>query len=153
MSTSMGHEQAMRVMAERARNSELRQWQVRKGELLRSGIPMFFSLLNDHVKSNADEFNSSLGLSADSGLQVFGSDLYIALSKKTAPVFLRKVALIASTERVRITTEIVDGLRAPEITVRECLFDVTEDGTIELDRQDFYSFGNGLFSEATARFR
>jgi|SRR5580693_7481700 hypothetical protein len=148
-----GKEHAERILAARREESEQRQWQIRKGEILKSGIPVYWSRLCDYLKTSANDFNSSLGLTGDSAIQVYPCETYVMLTKKSSPVFLRKVSLFPGTERVRVTTEIVLGLHQPNSTTEEYLFDVRLDGTIELDRKDFCTFAKDVFADAAALFR
>ena len=147
-----GKEYAERILSARAQDSEQRQWQIRKGEILKSGIPVYWTQLCEYLRAQAKDFNSTLDVSEDFGLVVYACDSFVTLTKKSSPVFLAKVSLL-STERVRVTTETVVGLRPPDTVVHEYLFDVRLDGTIELDRKDYCTFAKDVFGAAAALFR
>ena len=147
-----GEEHAELILSARKDDSDQREWQLRKREILKDGIPVFWSALCKLLKSKTDGFNSKLGITGDSGLQFYPCDSYVTLTKTQLPKFLGKVSLIPGT-RVRITIETVRGMRQPEVNTEDYLFDVRSDGTIEVNGKDFHTLADELFSAAAVFFR
>ena len=147
-----GEEHAERIISARKEDSGQREWQIRKGEILKDGIPVFWSAFCKYLKSKAEGFNSKLGITGDSSLQVYDCDSYVTLTKAQLPKYIGKVTLIPST-RARIATETERVMRQPEFTTDDYLFDVRVDGTIELNGKDFHTLADDVFSAAAAFFR
>jgi len=147
-----GEEHAERVLSARRQQSDQIQWQIRKGEILRSSIPLFLSQVAEYLSVNAEAFNSRLDLTGDSALQIYACDSYVTITKKSSPVFLGKLSLISGTERARLTAEIVAGLRQPQTVTTEYLFDVRPDGTVELNGMNFCTFAKSLLDRAARLF-
>jgi hypothetical protein len=148
-----GKEHAERILSSRKEESDNRQWEIRKGEILKSGIPEFFSLVCDCLKRQIQDFNSTMNVTEDWGLQFFGCDSYLTITKKSSPIFILKAAIIPD-ERVKITTQVFGSRTSSEPTQRHYLFDVSKDDQepIVLNGNGFYQFSMDLLSESVSRF-
>ena len=147
-----GKDYAERILSIRQDASDQQQGQIRKGEILKSGIPDFFSQLSDYLKKQTRDFNFTLDVSDDHGLHFYGCDAYLTLTKKSSPVFILKAAIMH--ERLKITTQVFAPRVSSEPTERYHVFSVSklDSETTDLDGKGFYQFGEDLFSEAVAHF-
>jgi len=148
MEDILGLEEAARVSASRDRAASAQAWQIRKGEILRSQIPVFFSAMGERIKTAAADFNGELGLDGDHGISVHLSERTITIRKTQGVVFLRTILHYFGTERVSVTTQTVRGYRQ-DVSTSEMLFDVSSDGVVTLNEKSFFDLAKDLFRGAT----
>jgi hypothetical protein len=150
MSESLGTLEAKRILKAREQDTEKRAWQLRKAEILRAQAPLFFAKVGETLQESANDFNRTMGLEGEDAMSVQHGEHVIDIEKRHA--FYRKIVHYEQDGYVKVRTVRVRGLEKT-ITDDTLLFDVSNDGIVELSRLDFVKCAERLFSGAPDAFR
>lgn len=144
INSAIGQEHAARIIAARDRAASDQAWQIRKGEILRSEIPLFFAAMAEELKSAAATFNGAIGVG---GIEASSTDLEIVIRAQARNFFVRRITRKMNGETATLVTEKVIGYR--KSTHRsELLFDVRSDGTVLLDGRNYFQAADEFFRDA-----
>lgn len=146
MASTIGHEHAARIINARNSAASHRAWQIRKGEILRSEIPIFFSAMADELKCAANAFNELLRPCGH--IEVSCSELEIIIRSGCGRNFLsRKITRQLTGETAAVATDKVQGYKRQSTKI-EILFDVRSDGAVLLEGRNFLQAADWFFGDA-----
>ena len=151
MVQSFGQLEAARILQARQKESDKRDWQIRKAEMLRARAPIFFEKIAEILESDVADFNKTLGLDDRQALRVSHAGYVIELCKKGTPFFYRK-AICHAPDSVTIRTQSTKGFRE-HVESRDMIFDISSDDDVTLDEMSFVEVAASLLNGVTDLFR